>query len=66
MSLSTRILFCVLVAILGVCAVAAIQVYSGGPYSNTLALMMGVAVFFVTLLATSKHGVPWWWWWWWG
>jgi hypothetical protein len=62
MSLSARILFCVLVAILSVCAVAAIQVYSGGPYSNTLALMMGVAVFFVTLLATSKHRVPWWWW----
>jgi hypothetical protein len=62
MNLLTRILFCILVAGLAVCVVAAIQIYHGGPYSNTLALFMGMAAFFLTLLATSKNGyrLPWW------
>jgi hypothetical protein len=60
--IARRILFCVLVAILVICGVAAVQVYSGGPYSNALALVMGMAAFFVALLATSKngYGVSWW------
>jgi hypothetical protein len=62
MNLVTRILLCILVAGLAVCVVAAIQVYHGGPYSNTLALFMGMAVFFLTFVATSKsgYGLPWW------
>ena len=56
-----RILLCALVAALAICATAAIQVYSGGAYSNSVALVMGVAAFVVTWLVTSKngYGVPW-------
>ena len=63
MNLFTRILFGVLVAIAAVCATAAYQVYSGGQYSNIVALVMGAAAFSVTWVVTSnnRYQVPWWW-----
>jgi hypothetical protein len=66
MSTPVRLLICALVAGLAACATAAIQVYSGGPYSNAVMLLIGAIAFVIAWLATKqgdRDSPPWWWWW---